>query len=524
MAQPSGEKLSFIDKVNKRVKAHMDGADPEMFDQIRVENGPRVSEMLDAAKKGREDFFALCKQHNLTEALRVRSHSLESLRNKACNFTKSIFKNRKFLQNVLDRHEATIHRRWLKKTKNQRRTVILEAWGAKMALSHRPDFDALEDEDDVKRFKGTAYRDAYLWPYINEEDLCNYRSLLLLMSTRARCHPSDLAASEHDAHRVGRSALVFKAFVSVGWEDYRIDLTSRTSDEAYGRLWKRSTNPEYFDTLTSRRYHELSDGLEVLEAQERVLSFLVKCAMLILHDFTEDALLQSPVQPFTDLSSSETGYASLAIIAAESPYQPPGSLDFARIASLLAAKHDRTADHLWSLREDPGYFETQMMEYKEHRRELLVDPRGRQHPLCSDGMEDLFWARVLADQLFNDYFQLEVFANLRLQAKRLRVMQKLYANEINTSSNVPEPYQDAINKFRICLLGATGLATTELVLGFHASPPMRRYHTRTEETDPAAEVTMVAQRPSFKTDPVRDRIYWLVLRLWKRDSLLSMVG
>ena len=315
------------------------------------------------------------------------SVSADSVRDKAARLVGSIFKNFRLLGDVLDRHETTIHRRWLKKTNKVRLKIIQEAWSAKMAVSHRPDFEALEFEDDDSRLRGTAYRDSYLWPYINEEDLCKPSSLLLLMSTRARCHPSALAATEHEAHSLGGRLFCF-GHTSPG--RYYMDLISHGNEDCYGKLWSPHSHPDKCAALETRSYTVPHLGLLVLEAQERVLSFLVNCAKLLLHDFTEVSMLLSPLSQFdpTTTTKTKTEYASWATIAAEAPYRQSANLDFDRISSLLAAKHDEAADHLWSLREDPSYFEAHILESKEHRRELVLDSRGKQHPVCSHGQED----------------------------------------------------------------------------------------------------------------------------------------
>jgi hypothetical protein len=176
-----------------------------------------------------------------------------------------------------------------------------------------------------------------------------------------------------------------------------MDLVDDGDEGCYGKLWSLHEHPDKCAALGTRGYAVPHSGLLVLEAQERVLSFLVDCAKLLLHNFTEDSMLLSPHSPFesTVAAKTKTGYSSWATIAAEAPYRRPANLDFDRISSLLAAKHDEAADHLWSLREDPSYFETHILESKEHRRELITDCYGRQHPVCSPGCEDQLWARVV---------------------------------------------------------------------------------------------------------------------------------
>jgi hypothetical protein len=87
----------------------------------------------------------------------------------------AIFETWKTLREVLRRHEATIQRRWSKKSKAQRLNVLLKAW-PNMPLTHRPDFDAFRRESEPQRNAGTKFKQDYLWPYINQEDLTKPRS------------------------------------------------------------------------------------------------------------------------------------------------------------------------------------------------------------------------------------------------------------------------------------------------------------------------------------------------------------
>lgn len=59
--------------------------------------------------------------------------------------SKSIFEDWGFLNQLIQRHEATIQKRWLNKTRQQRQKILLNAW-PRMAAQHRPDFEAFTRE------------------------------------------------------------------------------------------------------------------------------------------------------------------------------------------------------------------------------------------------------------------------------------------------------------------------------------------------------------------------------------------
>lgn len=53
----------------------------------------------------------------------------------------TIFANYEVLNAILNRHQATISKRWHKRSEAKRRDLVLSAWGSKMAVNHRPDFN-----------------------------------------------------------------------------------------------------------------------------------------------------------------------------------------------------------------------------------------------------------------------------------------------------------------------------------------------------------------------------------------------
>jgi len=59
------------------------------------------------------------------------------VRREARERTSKIFSDYFLLQAIIKRHEAKIKKRWEKKTKTQRLTILLEAWPG-MPATHRP--------------------------------------------------------------------------------------------------------------------------------------------------------------------------------------------------------------------------------------------------------------------------------------------------------------------------------------------------------------------------------------------------
>src|SRR5438045_7752789 len=101
----------------------------------------------------------------------------DEVRKKARERSQKILSDWKLLNTIIERQEAVIQKRWLKKTREQRKKILLSAW-PNMSLTHRPDFEAFTKE---KRGTTIRFKEAYMWPYINQEDLMRPRLLLLFL-------------------------------------------------------------------------------------------------------------------------------------------------------------------------------------------------------------------------------------------------------------------------------------------------------------------------------------------------------
>ena len=300
--------------------------------------------------------------------------SAESARSESEHYRSEIFENWKLLQTILERHEATIQERWAKKTKQQRLKILLAAW-PNMTLHHRPDFDAFRRESLAERERSTRFKDAYMWPYINQDDLSKLNTLPLLLNARGRNPPRVFAMADENASHLG---LVSKALVPAFLNEHVIYFSDKDFPSHYGELITWEDSDSAFEDMTTGKGMHPGHGLTILQQQQRLYGFLVKCCKEILHDSPADRLTSDeyPIQPEPSLpGESATDFASLALMSTEAPYRKPASLNLARLKSLLSAKVAATEDHIWALREDPSYFADSLLDLKEHRPR---DDQGRQ--------------------------------------------------------------------------------------------------------------------------------------------------
>lgn len=102
-----------------------------------------------------------------------------------------------------------------------------------MSFSHRSDFLALQRQSAEQRRKGTTFRDAYLWPCINVEDLVRSKALLLFLNARGRHLSEAFAHADFDANHVDQASLAIRsAFLN----EYTMLLHEQKTSQTYDQL------------------------------------------------------------------------------------------------------------------------------------------------------------------------------------------------------------------------------------------------------------------------------------------------
>jgi hypothetical protein len=171
--------------------------------------------------------------------------SAAEVRREASDRSQKIFDSFNTLNQILARHEETLRKRWTKRTKDARKKGLLTV-RPNMPQTHRPDFRALERESQKQLPNGTRFRDAYLWPYINLEDLAQSRPLLLLLNARGRNLPDTFAHADFEAIHVGHvSGKIMPAFLN----EHTILLHGQTTAKTYGKLLSWDDHEQAFEWM-----------------------------------------------------------------------------------------------------------------------------------------------------------------------------------------------------------------------------------------------------------------------------------
>lgn len=334
------------------------------------------------------------------------------------------------MNRIIERHETTIRKRWTKRSTEQRRKLLLRAWPG-MPRRHSPDFWAfLKKLDEANSYK---------WPQINQEDLVKPKLFFMMVNSRARSYPSAFAAAVSESWRFGvTTGKIRPIFLN----EHVMMFTGRDTPETYGQLYSWNDCEDAFEWLRSKKGNHPGEGLLVLEIQEDIYDFLVKCCLDLLSDMDPLALKEGrdPIRPEPELlSAKETeGVDTLATIAAEAHYRVPAKLDVEQLKKLVEAHRAVALDHVWSMREDPGYFNNVLMEMMEHRQELILDASGKKHSFARQAGQPRLWARIQSICIDRSYYALLYWDAIYNQVCELDKLFSRHAWRLRAENDLPE--------------------------------------------------------------------------------------
>ena len=201
-----------------------------------------------------------------------------------------IFKKFEQVEEILQRHEALIRKRWLKKTPEQRRKLFKAVW-PDIPSAHCPDLTVITSVPHGQR--GDAkYTKSFMWPFINLEDLAYSKTFLLLLNTRGRNSPCAFAHADWEKMRLGNVSVAIR---TVFLNEHIMLSSGQSTPETYGRIIKWDDNDRAFDWLTSGYGVHPGHGLKVLEMQQGIMDFLLACCHQLFHDKPPDFRNDAPV-------------------------------------------------------------------------------------------------------------------------------------------------------------------------------------------------------------------------------------
>lgn len=273
-----------------------------------------------------------------------------------------------------------------------------------MSPHHRPDFRAF-----VRQLKDPKFRDAWLIPYANLEDLSSPKYLLHMLQARANKAPEFFAWSDSAPFSMANAmkAIDLSNFAGTGLS---ILLSGETTRTTYGKLVSVKDNSDVAeDTYLGLAFH-IQAGIVLLETQKRLYHFLSRCIEILLPelDLSPSGLndlgenLQRSKSTMGSAPTADTPeWRSIAALNMEAIYQLPRQFELDSLRRLATAKLDEAEDTFWALCEDPSYFQEVLEELA--RQDMAPVPKvlreaGRQTTLgIKDSMLQQSCRRLILD-------------------------------------------------------------------------------------------------------------------------------
>jgi len=298
---------------------------------------------------------------------------------------------------ILERHEDTIRERWCKKSTAKKRKLLL-AGRPGMESEHRPDLAAMaaiaaqcttpvgqEPDETLVRVAIARNSEACTLPYLNIEDLVRPGTFLTLLSSRGHNPVSSFSHTEFLHSPLARwPDVLLEPYLSSSTMQFLGQHTRST----YGRMKQWKNENDASESIYKGRGVHPGHGLKILRIQEILYTFLQRCCVLLARDILSDETTRMGgypvIQPPQALIDSTTNHTSRAEVSLMAPYTVPSRLDLGRLRVLVDAKVGELEDHIWALREDPGYFREVFDDNKAHRMEYLKSTDGNVNAILKE--------------------------------------------------------------------------------------------------------------------------------------------
>ncbi|KAF2083683.1 hypothetical protein K490DRAFT_51025 [Saccharata proteae CBS 121410] len=397
--------------------------------------------------------------------------TVEGIRKAALELSEGIMDQWQCLNRAFIYNHETIRKRWHKKTQKQREALLEQAW-PDIAANHRPDLAAVfaenvsldPDRADLEKV-GRDHRTELMWPNINLEDLSNSKLLLIYLDSRARNPPHVFATQDLDSNFVGASFDLLRVPWLMG---YTMMFAGRTTKETYGELvaWDGGYVP-WYNTAEGAMP---GVGLHILVIQHRILHFLFSCCTLIMHDKTKVELLGQhiPSQPEPpQLLLGEAQWQFQEVISAEAPYRVRPPLDLDRLVDLATSRRNATEDHIYALREDPGYFADFLRDWRDHALDNLSRPT-KIHDNDTD-----FCLRTIGSMITDAYMTYKTWLTMQHLLTKLREEEDRLPADVKGPQDLPASFTHAFQQAYYYSTFVQRMPITFIFRAFVASPPIR---------------------------------------------------
>jgi hypothetical protein len=299
-------------------------------------------------------------------------------------------------------------------------------------------------------------------PQINLQDLVKGNSLLDLLFSRIHLTPDRFVMADKTAIKLGlfTDALIQPDVPECTWL-FECRENAAGVVITYGRLVSWNDDPSIRSGLTNNNLATTPGlALHILYSQVLILEFLNKVSAEFFAHFKQ-------IEPLHDIIESAF-------------YLPPIIPDLRRLEILVAGKRAAAEDHVWALRDDPGYFQAMTWDYYTHQphhlRDVAGNPcrlpkiHGHEEWIMQSGLEGIVADSVLAFEYWSTLYE------------RVNSTQKLYqslAGQFQNERDLPRQLHTAlVDTYHYLLLGGKYLMEDVIKDSFYCAYQSRTYARR----------------------------------------------
>ena len=383
---------------------------------------------------------------------------LQSLQRDVPELVQCIFDDLHELRIITGAYSEVLGRRWTKKHHEKRKTLLLDAW-PNMNPTHRPDFDVIR-----RKLKGFKHRDAIMMPYINVEDLSQGKNLLNLIDTRTKETPEYFAWFD-SMHFV--TATTMEAVAPLLPLRLIMLLTGQKSQATYGSLMSLKYKHDVENLLWTGFGFQAGQGLVILENQQKLYRFLLRCTRLLLHDIDLSRPLSTKIttelQQNRDLQDRSMPlereiWQSVTEMNIQALYRLPRSSSVESLRKLAHAKRDEAEDVFWAIHEDPALFQ----EHLQMHREKCLEPI-RQACSTSPKIDVIVLKNACVSLICDACSELLMWDWITLELIELENIKASLDVEIKLDKRLPLNYEMALERF----IALTTFAWRKAVTALH---------------------------------------------------------
>ncbi|KAI4612870.1 hypothetical protein J4E80_006925 [Alternaria sp. BMP 0032] len=397
---------------------------------------------------------------------------------------------------ILERHEDTIRKRWTKKSISKKRQLLLAAQ-PNIPNEHRPDMDVDnaavysfvpggDAMDYMTRVAIAKNSEACMVPFLNMEDLLQPGTFLTLLSSRGH-NPIVSFSQTEFVHapltRWSEDTLQFHL------QTYTMFFAGKDTRATYGRLKYWRSKSEARQSIHKGRSVYPGHGLQILGIQKILYTFLQRCCFLLVGDLLSNEKARLDQYPVIcrpkSLFNAATDHKSRAEVSLMTPYGVSGQLSFDRLRCVISSKVGELEDHIWALREDPGYFSEVFNDYKTHRSEYIPSLDGNVSAIMKEQPYAIY-GLILRNLITDPYYALSYWHECLRLLDRLTSTALRHGFQFNPSTELPEDYRKDILRLWTTL-NAIHMDVHECFRQrVPATPGMRPYYVKTK-ADPNSQ-------------------------------------